>query len=149
MDTKQIMEHQIIICDDLTDQEKFNALEVLETLTEDFAKFLLFESVDEVETLYEFAGDDDVAAYKKYRNKLKKMTGQKVRAAKASIKKASTKGAASTKGVAKFKKASLGSKIAAKVKKVAAAAKASKAGVVAKKAAPKVYKISKLTGKVL
>ena len=111
MDTKQIMEHQIIICDDLTDQEKFNALEVLETLTEDFAKFLLFESVDEVETLYEVAGDDDIAAYTKYRNKLKKISGQtpvdktgkKLKFAKKAAKAAKAKGSWGAKIAGKLK----------------------------------------------
>ena len=80
MDTKQFMEHQIIMSDDLTEKEKFDAINTLSEFSVDLAQFILFESVDEDDDsfigLCEAAGDDDVAAYYKHRNKLKKMTGQ-------------------------------------------------------------------------
>ena len=152
MDTKQFMEHQIIISDDLTEKEKYAAIHTLSEFSVDLAQFILFESVDENDNsiyfLLEAAGDDDVAAYYKHRNKLKKMTGQTpvdvtgkkidVKAALAKKKKADA-----LKAGTKTKAKGWGAKIAAKVK-------AAKLALLKKAAAsPKVMKAAKLASKAL
>ena len=154
MDTKQFMEHQIIMSDDLTEKEKFDAINTLSEFSVDLAQFILFESVDEDDDsfigLCEAAGDDDVAAYYKHRNKLKKMTGQTpvdvtgkkidVKAALAKKKKAADSLKAGVKTTAK---PGWGAKIAAKLKtaKLALMKKAA--------ASPKLMKAAKVAAKAL
>ena len=121
MDNKSFLEHHIIIADDLTEQEKFVALETLELL-------------NTLNLINEGSVEDDIANYYKHRNKLRKVGLRKgVKNPGAAKAKVATKTAAK----AAVKKKSLGSKIAAKIlayaKKKGLLAKAAKVGKVAAK----------------
>ena len=118
MDTKSFLEHHVIIADDLTEQEKFEALERINILSE---SNLLIET-----------SDQDIANYYKHRNKLRKIGLRKGVKSPVAAKAKVAKGAG-----AAVKKKSLGSKIASKLlaymKKKGLAAKAAKLGKVAAK----------------
>ena len=144
---KNYISHEIIIADDLSENEKFEALEVLEHVNDGFAKSVLIEVlIDEgleYIILNEAQGDDDVAAYLKHRNKLKKVVGQKqLKAKNYGLKKGALKAAPAKGGMGKKvaaivkKKHSLGSRVAAKLKSMAAKymPKAAKAGKLVMKA---------------
>jgi len=132
MNTKNILEHYIIMADDLTEQEKFEALEGLEKLSS-------LDLINEGGTV-----EDDIAKYYKNRNKLRKIGLRKgvKNPGAAKLKagaKASGSASKSSSGVA-AKAKSIGSKIAAKIKaaiqiakKKGLAAKAAKAAKIAAK----------------
>jgi len=132
-EAKNFLRYHIYAADDLTPDEKIEALEGLEIL-EGIKKGLTEQKPGR--------GDDDVAAYWKHRNKLKKATGQKP--VDSGVK-------ASKKAASAVKKKSLGAKIAANIKSKIKIFKSAMEPIKSssKKVAPKVIKGAKLAAKAM
>ncbi len=142
---KGFIQHKIYDADDLTMEEKIEALAGLEKLSIVEMKNI----VSETAILTEAMGDDDVANYMKHRNKVRKMTGQKpqhlkgTKAAKAA-KVAKAKTAAAKVGGTAAKSKGWGSKIAAAIKKGVASY-----GAKVKAMGPNAAKLAKVAAKTM